>query len=189
MRSGYSRTAGPACPIALEPSQIPQFPELPQVTRRHAMNSGVVTDIGKEASIARSGSTDDETKPTAGAQFAPYGRRSPNRATPLCSRVRPGVGPPPLRDYEVAFVSPPRGESAIGLRGIWRAGRFHGNSRRLRSTQWRGASMDSSNPENGWLRTTRWTTLAAQCDCNLHSSRAQFVEGANRVFDQQIDAS
>ena len=136
MRSGYSRTAGPACRIALEPSQIPHFPELPQVTRRHAMNSGVVTDIGKEASIARSGSTDDETKPTAGAQFAPCGRRSPNRATPLCSRVRPGVGPPPLRDW-----------------------------------------------------TTRWTTLAAQCDCNLHSSRAQFVEGANRVFDQQIDAS
>ena len=26
-------------------------------------------------------------------------------------------------------------------------------------------------------------------DCNLHSSRAQFIEGANRVFDRQIDAS
>jgi len=156
-----------------------------QSAHPHAMNSGLMTDIGKEASIARSGSTDDETKPTAGAQFAPYGRRSPNRATPLCSRVRPGVGPPPLWDYEVAFVSPPRGESAIGLRGIWRAGRFHCNSRRLRSTQWRGASMDSSNPEIGWLG----DTLAPRCDCNLHHSRAQFVGGANRVFDQQIDAS
>ena len=158
MRCGYSRTA--ARRSALEPSHTPHFPELPQVTRRQAMNSGVMTDIGKEASIARSGSTDDETKPTAGAQFAPCGRRSPIRATPLCSRVRPGVGPPPLRDYEVALVSPPWGERAIGLRGIWRAGRFHGNS-----------------------------TFAARYDCNLHSSRAQFVEGANRVFDRQIDAS
>jgi hypothetical protein len=30
---------------------------------------------------------------------------------------------------------------------------------------------------------------AARCDCNLHNARAQFVEGANRVFDRQIDAS
>lgn len=118
------------------------------------MNSGVITDIGKEASVARSGSTDDETKPKFGPYFAPYGRRSPIRATPLRSRVCPGVGPPPLRDLKVAFVLPPRDWRAIGLRGIWRAGRFH-----------------------------------RKCDCNLLSSRAQFVGGANRVFDQHIDAS
>jgi hypothetical protein len=103
-------------------------PGVPEVIRRHAMISGVITDIGKEASIARSGSTDDETKPIFGAQFAPS-RQNPDGATSWCSRDRPGVGPP--------------------------------------------------------LAETR----AARCDCNLHSSRAQFVGGANRVFDQQIDAS
>jgi hypothetical protein len=175
MRTYHSRIASP-------PQGVPEFR---QVIRRHAMNSGVVTDIRKEASIARSGSTDDETKPTFGAQFAPHGRRSPVQAAPWCSRVRPGVGPPPRRDLRVAFVSPRRNEPAPGLRGIWRAGRFHGNSRRVWPTQWRDASMDSSNLESGWLE---WT-LAARCDCNLHSSRAQFVEGANRVFDRQIDAS
>ena len=133
--------------------------DLPQVTYRHAMNKGVVTDIGKEASIARSGSTDEQTRPTFGTQVAPDGTRSPNQAAPSCSWGRPRVGPPPHRDLRVAFVAPPSYEFAIGLRGIWRAGRFQGNSR------------------------------SAQCDCNLHSSRAQFVEGANRVFDQQIDAS
>ena len=174
MRTYHSRIAGLAQGL----------PQLRQVIRRHAMNAGVVTDIRKEASIARSGSIDDETKPTFGTQFAPRGRRSPRQAMPWCSRVRPGVGPPPRRDLSVAFVSPPRDERALGLRGIWRAGRFHGNRRRVWPTQWRDASMDSSNPE-GWPE----GALAARCDCILHSSRAQFVGGANRVFDRQIDAS
>jgi hypothetical protein len=160
-------------------------PDVPEVIRRHAMISGVITDIGKEASIARSGSTDDETKPIFGAQFAPSGRGSPIGAASWCSRARPGVGPPPRRDLRLAFVSPSWHEPAIGLRGIWRVGRFQGNGRRVCPTQWRDASMDGSNPENTWLA----DTPAARCDCNLHSSRAQFVEGANRVFDQQIDAS
>jgi hypothetical protein len=174
----------------------PRIPGVPEAVRRHAMISGVITDIGKEASIARSRSTDDETRPTFGAQFAPS-RQNPIWAAPRCSRARPGVGPPPHRDLRVASVSSPRDERAIGLRGIWRAGRFQDNSRRVRPTQsplgtsplprlqWRDASMDSSHTENTRLA----DTLAARCDCNLHSSRAQFVEGANRVFDQQIDAS
>jgi hypothetical protein len=162
----------------------PRIPGVPEAVRRHAMISGVITDIGKEASIARSRSTDDETRPTFGAQFAPS-RQNPIWAAPRCSRARPGVGPPPHRDLRVASVSSRRDERAIGLRGIWRAGRFQENSRHVRPTQWRDASMDSSHPENTRLA----DTLAARCDCNLHSSRAQFVEGANRVFDQQIDAS
>ena len=129
-----------------------------RLPRRHAMNSGLITDIGKEASVARSGSIHDETMPKFGQQFAPYGRRSPTRATPLRSRVCLEAGPPPPWDLRVAFASPFLGERAIGLRGIGRAGRF---------------------PQ----------ALAAGCDCNLHSSRAQFIEGANRVFDRQIDAS
>jgi hypothetical protein len=160
MRTRHTRIASPPQGLHRNPGQIPAYlPELRQVTCGHAMNSGVITDIRKEASIARSGSTDDETKPTFGAQIAPRGRRSPERAVPWCSRVRPGVGPPPRRDLRVAFVSPRGDEHATGLRGIWRAGRFHG------------------------------CTPAARCDCILHSSRAQFVEGANCVFDRQIDAS
>jgi hypothetical protein len=163
-------------------------PDFRQVTCRHAMNPGLITDIGKEASIARSGSTDDETRPTFGAQFAPYGRRSPARAAPWCSGPRPRVGPPPPRDFRVAFVSPPGSERAIGLRGIWHAGRFQGHNC-VRPIWWRHATMDSSNPENGSENGWLGHTLTAKCDCILHSSRAQFVEGANRVFDQQIDAS
>jgi len=81
-----------------------------QLAHRHAMNSGLITDIGKEASVARSGSIYDETMPK------------------------------------------------FGQHRIGRVGRFH-------------------------------PPLAARCDCNLHNARAQFVEGANRVFDRQIDAS
>src|SRR5437868_5284530 len=138
------------------------------------MNSGLMTDIRKEASIARSGSTDDETRPTFGAQFAPYGRRSPIWAAPSCSGACPAVGPPPLRDLRVAIASRPQDEHAIGLRGIWRAGRFQG-SRSVRPTQWGDASMDRSNPENGPENGVFRHTRAARYDCNLHSSRAQFV--------------
>jgi hypothetical protein len=185
MRTRYSRSTDPRRAVhRCRASAPPRIQGLPQVTGRHAMNLQVVTDIGKEASIARSGSTDDETKPTFGAQFAPHGRRSPIRAASCCSRVRPAVGPPPLRDFRVAFVSP-SDERAIDLRGIWHAGGFHGYRHCVRPTQWRDASMGSRNPENERLG----DTLGAQCDCNLHSSRAQFVEGANRVFDGQIDAS
>ena len=91
-----------------------------QSAHRHAMISGLVTDIGKEASVAHSGSIHEETSPK--------------------------------------FGSPPPGERAIGLRGTGNAGRIQPDPR-------------------------------ARCDCNLHSSRAQFIEGANRVFDRQIDAS
>jgi hypothetical protein len=153
------------------------------IARRHAMNSGLMTDIGKEASVARSGSIDDETKPKSGQQFAPYGRRSPAWATSLRSQVCPEAGPPPPRDLRMAFVLLLSNERAIGLCGIWRAGRFHLHGRRVRPTRWRHAS--NVNPPPGWRR----SAPAAQCDCNLHSSRAQFVEGANRVFDRQIDAS
>jgi hypothetical protein len=185
MRTRHSPSAGPVGARLLPYPGLLPAPALigtPEAAR-HAMNSGVVTDIGKEASIARSGSTDDETKPTFGAQFAPHGRRSPIRAAPCCSQARPGVGPPPPWDLRVAFVSR-SDERAIDLRGIWHAGGFHGNGRRVRPAQWRDASMDSSHPESG-----SWDTHATQCDCNLHSSRAQFVKDANRVFDQQIDAS
>jgi hypothetical protein len=174
MRTHHSRAASPLPGRQLRP-----------VTHRHAMNAGVITDIRKEASIARSGNTDDETKPTFDAQFAPRGRRSPLRDMPWCSRVRPVVGPPPRRDSRVAFVSPRTDERALGLRGIWRAGRFHGNSRRVCPTRWRGASMHTTRLEYGSIP----RTPEARCDCNLHSSRAQFVEGANCVFDRQIDAS
>jgi hypothetical protein len=167
----------------------PHAPDLLQVTCRHAMKPGLITDMGKEASIARSGNTDDQTKPTFGAQFAPYGRRSPIKAAPWCSGVRPGVGPPPPRDFRVAFVSLPGDQRAIGLRGIWHAGRFQGNSRNVRAIWWRDATMHRSYPENGSENGWFGQTPAAHYDCNLHSSRAQFVEGANRVFDQQIDAS
>ena len=148
------------------------------------MNSGVVTEIGKDASIARSGSIDEETTPKSGPPFAPHRRRSPIEATPCRSRVCPKVGPPPLWDLD-GVISATRDECDIGLRGIWRAGRFHLVGRRIRPTGCSDASMDSSNPKIG----RPGDTLAAQCDCNLHSSRAQFVEGANRVFDRQIDAS
>ncbi len=81
-----------------------------QLAHRHAMNPGLMTDIGKEASVARSGSIHDETMP----KFGQY--------------------------------------------GVGRVGHLHPAS-------------------------------AAQCDCNLRNARAQFIEGANRVFDRQIDAS
>jgi hypothetical protein len=90
-----------------------------QSAHRHAMNSGLMTDIGKEASVARFGSIHDDTSPKFGT---------------------------------------PSGERAVGRRGTGHAGRFHPDP-------------------------------AARCDCNLLSSRAQFIEGANRVFDRQIDAS
>ena len=187
MRTRHSPSSGPVGARLLPypcPLPAPALIGTPEAAR-HAMNSGVVTDIGKEASIARSGSTDDETKPKSGPQFAKHGRRSPIEATPCRNRVCPKVGPPPLRDLN-GVVSPPGDEcAATGLRGIWRAGRFHLISRRVRPTGCSGASMDSSNPEIGWLG----DTLAARCDCNLHHSRAQFVGGANRVFDRQTDAS
>jgi hypothetical protein len=157
------------------------FVPIGQIARRYAMNSGLITDIGKEASVARSGNTDDETKPKVGQQFAPCGRRSPNRATPLRSQVRPEVGPPPPWDLREAFVATLSNEHAIGLRGIWRAGRF----RRYCRCESRVASIVAVNPLPGWPG----NALAAQCDCNLYSSRAQCIKGANRVFDRQIDAS
>jgi hypothetical protein len=86
-----------------------------QLAHRHAMNSGLITDIGKEASVARSGSIHDETMPK--------------------------------------FGLPRRGLRRRGHRGRFRP------------------------------------APAARCDCNLHNARAQFIEGANRVFDRQIDAS
>jgi hypothetical protein len=160
----------------------PQHSPVPeQISRRYAMKSGLITDIGKEASVARSGSTDDETKPRVGQQFAPCGRRSPNRATPLRKQARPEVGPPPPWDTREAVVSRPSNERAIGLRGIWRAGRFRLYCR----GESRVASIVRVNPPPG----RPGNALAAQCDCNLHSSRAQCIEGANRVFDRQIDAS
>jgi len=187
MRTRHSRSAVPAWGLGYPRMlRTPNFgtPRVPEVSHWHAMNSGVITDIGKEASIARSGSSDDETQPKFGPQFAPHGKRSPKRAPPRRSRVRPEVGPPPPGDLQVAYVSSHRNECAIGLRGIWHAGRFHRNSRRVRPRGWSDASMDSSNPANGWPG----DTLAPQCDCNLRSSRAQFAEGANRVFKRQIDA-
>jgi hypothetical protein len=158
---------------------------LRQTTTRDAMISGLITDIAKEASVARSGSTDDETMPIFGPEFAPYGRRSLIQATPSRSRACPEAGPPPSRDLSVAFVPSPRTELAIGLRGIRRAGRFHSYNQGARPSGSRDASMEIVNPPPGWHQ----NTLAAQYDCNLHNSRAQFVQGANRVFDRQIDAS
>jgi hypothetical protein len=51
-----------------------------QIARRHAMNPALTTDIGKEASVARSGSLDDEIEPKIGQQFALCGSRSPGLA-------------------------------------------------------------------------------------------------------------
>jgi hypothetical protein len=85
------------------------------VGTRHAMNSGLMTDIGKEASHTRSGSLHVETMPKSGQHRLGRGER----------------------------VLPPT------------AGRRAGNFR----------------------------------NCNLHSAWAQYIQGANRVFDRQIDAS
>jgi hypothetical protein len=96
MRTRHSPSAGPVGARLLPYPGLLPAPALigtPEAAR-HAMNSGVVTDIGKEASIARSGSTDDETKPKSGPQFAPHGKRSPIEATPCRNRVCPKVGPP-----------------------------------------------------------------------------------------------
>src|SRR5262249_15906250 len=136
--------------------------------RPHAMNALVITDIGKEATIARLESPDDETQPTFGREFAPYGRRSPLVATPRRSRPRPPVGPPPLWDFLAEFVSPAQEKDANGLRGLWRVARF---------------------PLNRRVRPRRPSDQSRTTDCNLHSSRAQFGKGANRVFYKEIDAT
>ena len=85
------------------------------VGARYAMNSGLMTDIGKEASHARSGSLHVETMPKSGQH-------------------RLG-----------------RGERALPATAVRRPGR--------------------------------------RCNCNLHIAWAQYIQGANRVFDRQIGAS
>ncbi len=149
------------------------------------MISSVVTDTGKEASVAHSGSTDVETRPKTGSQFASHGRRTPFEAAPLRCRVRPAAGLTLARDLQGAFLSTIGSATAIGLRGNWRAGRFRSGARRIRPEGLRGPLPDGVAAEPGRLQ----KSIAALRDCNLHSSRAQFVRGANRVFDRQIDAS
>ena len=85
------------------------------VGARHAMNSGLMTDIGKEASHTRSGSLHVETMPKSGQHRLGRGER----ALPATAVPRPGRG----------------------------------------------------------------------CNCNLHLAWAQYIQGANPVFDRQIDAS
>lgn len=82
----------------------------------HAMNSGLMTDIGKEASHTRSGSLHVETMPKSGQHRLGRGEH----VLPAAAAVpRPG----------------------------------------------------------------------RRCNCNLHSAWAQYIQGANRVSDRQIDAS
>jgi hypothetical protein len=85
------------------------------VGARQAMNSGLMTDIGKEASHVRSGSLHVETMPQSGQH-------------------RLG-----------------RGERVLPATAVRRPGR--------------------------------------RCNCNLHIAWAQYIQGANRVFDRQLDAS
>jgi len=88
---------------------------LHNVGARHAMNSGLMTDIGKEASHTRSGSLHVETMPKSGQHRLGRGER----LLPATAMPRPG----------------------------------------------------------------------RRCNCNLHIAWAQYIQGANRVFDRQLDAS
>jgi hypothetical protein len=82
---------------------------------RHAMNSGLMTDTGKEAIFARSGSLNVDTQPQSG-------------------RHRLGGGE--------TFLPAATVRRPVDLR-----------------------------------------------NCNLHFAWAQYIQGANRVFDRRIDAS
>ena len=84
------------------------------VGARHAMNSGLMTDIDEEACHTGSGSLHVETMPKSGQH-------------------RLG-----------------RGERVLPATAVRRTGR--------------------------------------RCNCNLHIAWAKYIQGANRVFDRQIDA-
>jgi hypothetical protein len=131
------------------------------------MNRRLVTDIRKEATSARPENLDDATQPNNGQEFAPRRRRSPEGTAPRRRRACPHVGHPPPRDLAAVVVASRGDGHQVSLRGIWHVGRFR-LGRRVNGC-----------PTHA---------LATQCDCNLHSSRAQFGYGANRVFYKQIDA-